>query len=203
MFLPSDLSYQDVWLKPQLLTLAYAWLLQYWAEEANPPASGKPHPLAMSVRELKWCIRRYTTFSESDIFEGLGNAIHEAKYGDMGTPSVDSTTSSVMAEVEDTQLSPVENPPADDTTVLATKPNAKIHRGLPATQGASATKLEATAAPTVVSVDKLADPPTLASHMVKQRQEYPQWMQVHSSPKSLYLNMFWKFMCVHPAIHPK
>ena len=50
MFLSDDSSYQDVWLKPQLLTLAYVWVLQYWAEEANPLASSEPHPLAMSVR---------------------------------------------------------------------------------------------------------------------------------------------------------
>ena len=103
MFLPTDSSYQDVQLKPRLLTLAYAQALQYWAKEANPLASGKPHPLVMSVREVRWCIRRYTTFSESDIFEGLGNAAHEATYGDTGTPPVDSTTSSVMPDMEDTQ----------------------------------------------------------------------------------------------------
>ena len=105
MFLLDDSSYQDVWLKPQLLTLAYAQALQYWAEEANPPASSEPHPLAMSVHELRWHIGRYTTFSESDIFEGLGNAIHEAECGDMGTPPVDSTLSSVMADVEHTAQS--------------------------------------------------------------------------------------------------
>ena len=81
-FLPNDWSYQDAWLKPWLLTLAYVWVLQYWAEEANSLASGKPHPLAMSVRELRWHVRRYTTFSESEIFEGLGNAIHKAEYGE-------------------------------------------------------------------------------------------------------------------------
>ena len=74
-----------------------------------------------------------------------------------------------MADVEDTQLSPVETPPADDTTVLVTKPNAETQKDLPATQSASPTKLEDTAAPTVVSVDKLAGPPTPASHMVKER----------------------------------
>ena len=79
MFLPDDSSYQDVQLKAQLLTLAYVWALEYWAEEANPPASSKPHPLAMTVQELRQHIGRYTTFSESDIFEGLGNAVHEAE----------------------------------------------------------------------------------------------------------------------------
>ena len=82
MFLPNDSSYQDVWLKPQLLSLAYVWALQYWAEEANPPASGKPYHLAMGVRELKWHVRRYTTFSESDIFEGLANVVPEGEYQD-------------------------------------------------------------------------------------------------------------------------
>ena len=40
-----------------------------------------------------------------------------------------------------------------------------------------------TVAPTVVLVDKLADPPTLATHTVKERQEYLQWIQVYSSQK--------------------
>ena len=40
MFLPNDPLHQDIWLKRQLLTLAYAWVFQYWAEEANPPAPG-------------------------------------------------------------------------------------------------------------------------------------------------------------------
>ena len=29
MFLPNDLSYQDIWQQPLLLTVAYAWALQY------------------------------------------------------------------------------------------------------------------------------------------------------------------------------
>ena len=133
MFLPNDPSYQDVQLKPQILTLSYVWTLQYWAEEANPLASGKPCPLVMSVRELRWHIRIYTTFSEHDIFQGLGNAISEAEYRDMGTPLVDSTTSFVMADIKDTQLSPVESSLADDTTDLVAKPNTKIQKDLPAT----------------------------------------------------------------------
>ena len=85
-----------------------------------------------------------------------------------------------MVDMEDTQLSPVETALADVTTVLATKLNTETQKDLPATQGASPTKLEATAAPTVVLVDKLAGPPTLASHTVKERQ----WIQVHSSQKA-------------------
>ena len=144
--------------------------------------TANPHPLAMSVRELRWHIGKYTTFSESDIFESLGNAIHEAKYRDMGTPLVDFTASSVMADMEDAQLSPVETRLADDTAVLATEPNTEIQKDLPATW--CPVKLEATAAPTVVLVDKLTNPPTLASHRVKERQEYLQLIQVHSSQKA-------------------
>ena len=206
-------------------------MLQYWAEEANPLAPGEPHPLAMSVRELRQHIRKYTTFNEHDVFEGLGNAIPETNDGDTGTPPADSTASYAMTDVKDTQLSPpetqsaddtisplpgcksetkdedmgtppvdsttsptktyakdtqsgpVETPPVDDTTVLAAKPDAKIQKDLPATWGASPTKLEDLVPPTVVSEDNLAGPPTLASHTIKERHEYPQWIQVHSSQK--------------------
>ena len=61
-------------------------------------------------------------FSEHDVFEGekvgpdcLGNAIPEAKDGDMGTPPADSTASSGMTDVEDIQLSPMETQLVDDT----------------------------------------------------------------------------------------
>ena len=194
-------------------------------------APSEPHPLAMSVREGRWCIGKYTTFNDHDVFEGLGNALPEAKDEDMGTPPADSTTSSAMTDVKDTQLSPtetqlvddpipqlpgykseaedrdtgtppadsntspamtdakvtqpspVETPPADDTTVPAAKLDTGVQKDLSATWGASPTKLEDLVAPTVVSVDKLASPPTLASHMVRERQEYLQSIQVHSSQK--------------------
>ena len=34
-FLPDELSYQDIWQQPTLLTVAYARGLQYWAEKLN------------------------------------------------------------------------------------------------------------------------------------------------------------------------
>ena len=37
LFLPNDLSYQDVWQQPLLLTVAYAPALQYWVEKFRPP----------------------------------------------------------------------------------------------------------------------------------------------------------------------
>ena len=50
----------------------------------------------------------------------------EAKDEDRGTPPVDSTTSTAMADTKDTQPSPVETPLADDTTVSAAKPDTEI-----------------------------------------------------------------------------
>ena len=115
----------------------------------------------MSVRELRWGVGKYTTFNEHDVFEGLGKSLPEAKDKDMGTPPVDSTASSTMNDVEDTQLSPtgtqsVDDPiplspwykseakdeDMDDTTVLVAKPDTGIQKDLPATQGASPARLE-------------------------------------------------------------
>ena len=46
-FLPDDPSYQDVRWKPLLLTLAYAWALQYWTEGVSLLASADYHPLVI------------------------------------------------------------------------------------------------------------------------------------------------------------
>ena len=105
MFLPDDPSYQDIQLKAQQMTLAYVQVLQYWVEEANLPAPGEPCPLAMSIRELRQHIGKYTTFNKQDVFKGLVNALPEAEDKDMGTPLVDSTASSVMTDIEDTHQS--------------------------------------------------------------------------------------------------
>ena len=99
----------------------------------------------------------------------------------MGTSTADLTASPAMIDAEDTRSGPVETLPADDTTVPVAKPNAKIQKDLPATQGASPAKLEDPVAPTAIPVDKLASPPTPASCTVKERREYLQWVKVHSS----------------------
>ena len=52
-FLPDELSYQDVWQQPTLLTVAYTRGLQYWAEKLKPLRSPDLHPLAGSVVELR------------------------------------------------------------------------------------------------------------------------------------------------------
>ena len=109
MFLMDDLSYQDVQLKPHWMTLAYAQVLQYWVEEANPLAPSEPHPLAMSVCELRWHMGKYTTFCYHDVFKGLVRALPRAMVKEthpspMGTPPADGLTassSSSKAEVEE------------------------------------------------------------------------------------------------------
>ena len=138
----------------------------------------------MSIRELRWHIGKYTTFSEHDVFEGLGSALPEAKDEDMGTPPVDSTASPAMTDVEDTQLSPTETqladdpipplpkykskaededrgtPSAEDTTKLLAKPKAMIEEDLQAAHSTSPARPEDPFAPIAASIDRLANPPT-------------------------------------------
>ena len=83
----SHLPYQYCWLKPPWRTLAYAQALQYWTEKTNPPVPNEPHHLVMCVHELRQGMRRYMTFSDYDVFEGLmhglpGAEVEEATHPD-------------------------------------------------------------------------------------------------------------------------
>ena len=71
-FLPDELSYQDIWQQPTLLTVAYARGLQYWAEKLKPPRSPDLHPLAGSVVEMRETVQEYVTFNHWDVVQGLG-----------------------------------------------------------------------------------------------------------------------------------
>ena len=159
-------------LKPQQMTLAYVQVLQYWVEEANLLAPGEAHSLAMGVRELRWHIRRYTTFTEHGVFEGIGKALSRAVVKDTqpsltGTSLTDSTTSSTdvkdtppsvmgilqadsttsSTDIKDTQPSPTEIPSMNNTTISSVNPEARIEKDLPATQSASHASLEDPDAP--------------------------------------------------------
>ena len=72
VFLPDNLSYQDVQQKPVFLTVAYARSLQYWADKQSPPRHWSLHPLAKSVIELWEVVKEYVTFNHQDIIRGLG-----------------------------------------------------------------------------------------------------------------------------------
>ena len=99
----SNLLYQDFW-----LTLAYAQALQYWAEKANPLVSGEPCLLAMCIHELRWHMKRYTTFSDHDVFEGLVHGL-------------------AGAEVEEaTQPNPIKPLTADDPAVFTVAPPTMV-----------------------------------------------------------------------------
>ena len=72
LFLPDDLSHQDVQQQPFLLTIAYAQGLQYWVEGLNLPADLDFCPLVRSVLELKERVKEHVVFSKQDVFQGLG-----------------------------------------------------------------------------------------------------------------------------------
>ena len=72
VFLPDELSYQDVQQQPFLLTVTYAQGLQYWAERLNPPVDPDFCPLVRSILELRERVREHVIFSKQDIIQGLG-----------------------------------------------------------------------------------------------------------------------------------
>ena len=57
--------------QPTLLTIAYAWSLQYWAGKHNPPRNPDFCPLAESVRELQQMVWEFVTISYRDVTQGL------------------------------------------------------------------------------------------------------------------------------------
>ena len=77
VFLPDELSYEDVWQQPFLLTVAYAQGLQYWAERLNPPADLDFCPLVRSVLELKERVKEHIVFSKQDVIQGLEGLTQE------------------------------------------------------------------------------------------------------------------------------
>ena len=102
---------------------------------------------------------------------------------DRGTPPADSTMSPAMADAKDTQPGSMETPLADATTVPLAEIDAGTQKDVPTAWATSPAKFKNQVTPTTWSVDKLAGPPTLSGHMVKERQKYPQWIKVHSSKK--------------------
>ena len=70
-FLPNDLSYQDVWQQPFLLTVAYAKGLQYWVEKLNLPDGSEFCPLAGSVVELREMVKEHVAITNWDLLWDL------------------------------------------------------------------------------------------------------------------------------------
>ena len=99
-FLLDELSYQDVWQQPTLLTVAYARGLQYWVEKLNLPRSLNLHPLAGSVVELRETVQEYVTFDQWDVVQGLG-VIHLGSTSQWPQATLFSCMLSLLVEGQD------------------------------------------------------------------------------------------------------
>ena len=148
---------------------------------AIPQADSTTSPTTTDAGDM-WLSPMKTKLAD-DTISLLPKYQSKAEIKDRGTPPADSTTSPAMADAIDTQPSPMETPPADGTTVPSAKPDTETQNDLPTTQAASSAELENQVALTTGSVDKLAGPPTPSGHTVRERQEYLQWIRVHSSQK--------------------
>ena len=165
----SHLPYQNCQLKPLQRTLAYAQALQYWAEKANPPVPSEPHCLAMHIHELRWHMKRYMTFSDHDVFEGLAH----------GLPG---------AEVKEaTQPNPIEPPLADGPAILTIAPSVSknMSAALITTPATSEEELVTLVTTPAALADEPVNPPTPSDTTDDARSltepEYPKWVKVHSS----------------------
>ena len=103
VFLLDELSYQDVWQQPFLLTVAYAQGLQYWVEKLNLPEDPDFCPLVRSVIELRERVKEHVMFTKWDIIWGLGRV-------NLGDTSQWPQTSSTSFERMDPPLSPRPTP---------------------------------------------------------------------------------------------
>ena len=62
---------RDIQEVPREKVVAYARALQYWAEQDNLPARGKPCLLARSILELWEEVRWYFSFTDKEVFKGV------------------------------------------------------------------------------------------------------------------------------------
>ena len=103
MFLPDELSYQDVQQQHFLLNIAYAQGLQYWAGELNLPEDPDFCPLVRSVIELRKRVKEHVVFTKWDVIQGLGRV-------NLGATSQWPQTSSTSFGRMDPSLSPRPTP---------------------------------------------------------------------------------------------
>ena len=67
----STFASQDIREIPQEKTVAYAWALQYYAEQSNPLRRSQPRLLAESVLDLREEVGFYLSFQDKEVFQGL------------------------------------------------------------------------------------------------------------------------------------
>ena len=114
-------------------------------------------------------MRRYTTFSDCDVFEGLAHRLPEV-------------------EVEETtQPNPIKPPAVDSSTVLAVVLSVleNVSATPIATPATSEDELVTHVTISAALADEPADPPTSLKTTGNERSptelEYPRWVKVHSS----------------------
>ena len=138
----SCLPCQDYCLKQLWSTLAYAQALQYCAEKANPLVPDEPCCLVMCVHEMR-LMKLYTTFSDSDVFEGLTCKIPEVEVkGAMQPNSIKPLPADIPATLVITPSAP-----EDGSAALITTPTIPTEELVTPVN-----------TPTVMA-DELADPP--------------------------------------------
>ena len=144
VFLLDELSYQDAQQQPFLLTVAYAWGLQYWAERLNPLVDPDFCPLARSVLELRERVKEHIICTKQDVIQGLGR--------------IDPGTTSQLPQPTPTDLGRVDSPLSPCvTTVPSTRLQADDR---PIGQDASLMEAATQTASTTMSWGKLTSPIT-------------------------------------------
>ena len=104
-FLPEKLVYQDMQQQPVLLTIAFTWSLQYWAEKHNLPQNPDFCPLAESVMELQQTVWEFVTISYQDIMQDLEVESPEASHPQSKT-NIFSQVLSMLAVDQETVETP-------------------------------------------------------------------------------------------------
>ena len=127
IFLLDELSYQDVWQHPILLTVAHTRGLQYWVEKLWE--SPDPWPLAGSVVELRETVQEHVTFTNWNIVQGLG-AIHLGSTSQWPQTTLFSCMLSLLAEGQDfmENTTHTASPIADEDTAGCTTPPSGTER---------------------------------------------------------------------------
>ena len=94
----ASLDIQEI---PREKMVAYAWALQYLAEQNNPPTRDQPCLLAESIAELRREVGFYLSFMDEEVFHGIDLPEEEGS-----NPSVPTTTTADAPGATDTPKVP-------------------------------------------------------------------------------------------------
>ena len=104
-------------------TLAYAQALQFWAQKANLPTLGQPHPLVGSVLELSEAMKGYISFPDDAIFGGMAlpdqsltTQLEKTIPKSTQPASTDSSIKEAAVKVTKEEAAPIARPPEEPNT---------------------------------------------------------------------------------------